>query len=123
MSLLFGFFFKKKTAYEMRISDWSSDVCSSDLDLVLRGVEVRDHLFEGRAVGAGEAVPEVEDDLAVGVGVRSASGSLSRAAGQGQRCSRERRGGDGDGAPPSVERAGSLLCSHHAFPFESCVQR
>src|SRR3546814_8997382 len=34
--LLYGFvfvvfFFKQKTAYEMRISDWSSDVCSSDL--------------------------------------------------------------------------------------------
>src|SRR3546814_2663388 len=29
------FFFKQKTAYEMRISDWSSDVCSSDLVLVL----------------------------------------------------------------------------------------
>src|SRR3546814_6905880 len=28
------FFFKQKTAYEMRISDWSSDVCSSDLRLV-----------------------------------------------------------------------------------------
>src|SRR3546814_10127855 len=28
---LFIFFFKQKTAYEMRISDWSSDVCSSDL--------------------------------------------------------------------------------------------
>src|SRR3546814_5237199 len=28
------FFFKQKTAYEMRISDWSSDVCSSDLTLV-----------------------------------------------------------------------------------------
>src|SRR3546814_10742378 len=27
-----GFFFKKKTAYEMRNSDWSSDVCSSDLN-------------------------------------------------------------------------------------------
>src|SRR3546814_897234 len=27
------FFFKQKTAYEMRISDWSSDVCSSDLPL------------------------------------------------------------------------------------------
>src|SRR3546814_7433266 len=26
-----GFFFKQKTAYEVRISDWSSDVCSSDL--------------------------------------------------------------------------------------------
>src|SRR3546814_7722114 len=31
MSCVF-FFFKQKTAYEMRISDWSSDVCSSDLD-------------------------------------------------------------------------------------------
>src|SRR3546814_19231543 len=34
MTLLFivyFFFFKQKTAYEMRISDWSSDVCSSDL--------------------------------------------------------------------------------------------
>src|SRR3546814_11738608 len=31
MSLIMLFFFKQKTAYEMRISDWSSDVCSSDL--------------------------------------------------------------------------------------------
>src|SRR3546814_3818430 len=30
---MFFFFFKQKTAYEMRISDWSSDVCSSDLQL------------------------------------------------------------------------------------------
>src|SRR3546814_14990466 len=30
--LVYIFFFKQKTAYEMRISDWSSDVCSSDLD-------------------------------------------------------------------------------------------
>src|SRR3546814_7219504 len=30
----FFVFFKKKTAYEMRISDWSSDVCSSDLHLI-----------------------------------------------------------------------------------------
>src|SRR3546814_1194679 len=29
--LILLFFFKQKTAYEMRISDWSSDVCSSDL--------------------------------------------------------------------------------------------
>src|SRR3546814_979871 len=35
LSLLFllFFFFKQKTAYEMRISDWSSDVCSSDLEI------------------------------------------------------------------------------------------
>src|SRR3546814_6755959 len=44
--LLF-FFFKQKTAYEMRISDWSSDVCSSDLKqqaapvLLVGGVEQR----------------------------------------------------------------------------------
>src|SRR3546814_758883 len=30
-SIIFFFFFKNKTSYEMRISDWSSDVCSSDL--------------------------------------------------------------------------------------------
>src|SRR3546814_9059164 len=29
--MYYFFFFKQKTAYEMRISDWSSDVCSSDL--------------------------------------------------------------------------------------------
>src|SRR3546814_9626704 len=34
------FFFKHKTAYEMRISDWSSDVCSSDL--------LREHFWQGR---------------------------------------------------------------------------
>src|SRR3546814_2481293 len=31
LDFLLFFFFKQKTAYEMRISDWSSDVCSSDL--------------------------------------------------------------------------------------------
>src|SRR3546814_9854532 len=34
MFFLFFFFFQQKTAYEMRISDWSSDVCSSDLDRI-----------------------------------------------------------------------------------------
>src|SRR3546814_5617803 len=32
--LFLFFFFKQKTAYDMRISDWSSDVCSSDLRLL-----------------------------------------------------------------------------------------
>src|SRR3546814_16232086 len=36
---MFFFFFKQKTAYELRISDWSSDVCSSDLPL--RAPDVR----------------------------------------------------------------------------------
>src|SRR3546814_3871276 len=39
--VVFFFFFKQKTAYEMRISDWSSDVCSSDLHSA-RGHDVGD---------------------------------------------------------------------------------
>src|SRR3546814_6052496 len=39
---VFFFFFKQKTAYEMRISDWSSDVCSSDLRLEARDLLARD---------------------------------------------------------------------------------
>src|SRR3546814_14449457 len=35
-------FFKQKTAYEMRISDWSSDVCSSDLEVQRRREDDRD---------------------------------------------------------------------------------
>src|SRR3546814_6938610 len=48
-------FFKQRTAYEMRISDWSSDVCSSDLDLVagVAGPDQVEHLLQlgGQAVG------------------------------------------------------------------------
>src|SRR3546814_1679229 len=40
----FFFFFKQKTAYEMRISDWSSDVCSSDLN---RNTNVAAQKIEG----------------------------------------------------------------------------
>src|SRR3546814_10593198 len=56
------FFFKQKTAYEMRISDWSSDVCSSDLHaLVLghlghalvHGLVVREHPAEPAVVHVG----------------------------------------------------------------------
>src|SRR3546814_4729509 len=45
---VFFFFFKQKTAYEMRISDWSSDVCSSDL---LPGLTRDRHYGEGRLGG------------------------------------------------------------------------
>src|SRR3546814_8343130 len=40
------FFFKQKTAYEMRISDWSSDVCSSDLLSLVTDEGARDWLWE-----------------------------------------------------------------------------
>src|SRR3546814_11768364 len=41
-------FFKQKTAYEMRISDWSSDVCSSDLPRDARGLEILAAIFNDR---------------------------------------------------------------------------
>src|SRR3546814_18139714 len=47
------FFFKQKTAYEMRISDWSSDVCSSDLARTRqRELRHREHRIgkEGRGI-------------------------------------------------------------------------
>src|SRR3546814_9092564 len=43
--LLYFFFFKQKTAYEMRISDWSSDVCSSDLEQSIGGLGSRRQHF------------------------------------------------------------------------------
>src|SRR3546814_8870233 len=58
------FFFKQKTAYEMRISDWSSDVCSSDL---VRCASAK----EAHAVLEGFSIPVVikADGLAAGKGV------------------------------------------------------
>src|SRR3546814_7737498 len=45
------FFFKQKTAYEMRISDWSSDVCSSDLGAILGACDLRHGLPRTPAYG------------------------------------------------------------------------
>src|SRR3546814_3331690 len=55
----FFFVFKQKTAYEMRISDWSSDVCSSDLDR-LEGRRAAEH---APALGV-EPVMQLVDDRA-----------------------------------------------------------
>src|SRR3546814_10198244 len=69
------FFFKQKTAYEMRISDWSSDVCSSDLlaarhldaaalGRLARGGDLR-RRHRGAVRPAGVAVDALEPDRAV----------------------------------------------------------
>src|SRR3546814_4049122 len=58
--LLALFFFKQKTAYERRISDWSSDVCSSDLLVFLRAyrsVALRNAETFRTAFPAGRAGP------------------------------------------------------------------
>src|SRR3546814_973358 len=49
MFVCYFFFFKQKTAYEMRISDWSSDGCSSDL---LRGLRAHVESPRARFLGA-----------------------------------------------------------------------
>src|SRR3546814_20595578 len=70
------FFFKQKTAYEMRISDWSSDVCSSDLHAL--GGEAADtvdqvlgatlHELDGEAL-ADDAVDDPHEDHHAKVGI------------------------------------------------------
>src|SRR3546814_7132751 len=57
----FLFFFKQKTAYEMRISDWSSDVCSSDLGARQVGRRALADAMDVHAVGAGGEA--ARDDL------------------------------------------------------------
>src|SRR3546814_13102087 len=76
MIIVLFFFFKQKTAYEMRISDWSSDVCSSDLATKLvkgylgtNNIDTNSRLCMSSAVSAytktlGEdAVPVTYEDI------------------------------------------------------------
>src|SRR3546814_19025450 len=64
------FFFKQKTAYEMRISDWSSDVCSSDLRIAApHQVAVAGVLQRDRVVGADGVVEELQHPLVAAVAV------------------------------------------------------
>src|SRR3546814_4296190 len=59
-SFIIFFFFKQKTAYEMRISDWSSDVCSSDLGLYVEepeAVEITDGVLYRARIAIPARVP------------------------------------------------------------------
>src|SRR3546814_4209915 len=73
------FFFKQKTAYEMRISDWSSDVCSSDLiekkdyselaeydALFIRETTAIDHhTFRFAKKAGNEGMPVIDDPTSI----------------------------------------------------------
>src|SRR3546814_8851787 len=72
------FFFKQKTAYEMRISDWSSDVCSSDLYTFRRGIRHSYGRIPGRGDQLGSRVHS--DNQARGDAVAVAAGVLGAAA-------------------------------------------
>src|SRR3546814_8703314 len=71
--MVFFFFFKQKTAYEMRISDWSSDVCSSDLrcyrcadgrDIAVGAVEQQFYRQLLELIGAPATLLESQNDHA-----------------------------------------------------------
>src|SRR3546814_3453337 len=78
------FFFKQKTAYEMRISDWSSDVCSSDLPFIvyvisaasqalrdagLDDMSEEERLRAGCSIGSGiGGLPGIESESLVQIG-------------------------------------------------------
>src|SRR3546814_14642464 len=64
---MFFFFFKQKTAYEMRISDWSSDVCSSDLSTDMIGAEIGGAVKNILAIACG-----IVDGAGLGLNARAA---------------------------------------------------
>src|SRR3546814_5426753 len=76
VEVYFCFFFKQKTAYEMRISDWSSDVCSSDLG------EASGHLLCLDRATTGDGIVSALQVLEVlhrrGIGLREALRGLQK---------------------------------------------
>src|SRR3546814_5776429 len=81
LSFCFFFFFKQKTAYEMRISDWSSDVCSSDLDAfddVMIVAPVKRFDVQRHARRVRERVEPVLEQFGVEVAKRSEERSVGK---------------------------------------------
>src|SRR3546814_4287258 len=115
----FFFFFKQKTAYEMRISDWSSDVCSSDLTTPQ---EFRASLTASIPMGsdAMNAMPEISKALETAKAALEKIGGLTVATNTAVVNSRGPRakaapaaaepaagGGDGDGDTLTHESGGA----------------
>src|SRR3546814_8118459 len=94
------FFFKQKTAYEMRISDWSSDVCSSDLLGQVERLDAqpvarerhaptatipdgeREHAVETLDAGRTPGVERLEHDLGIAAGEEPVARSEERRVGK-----------------------------------------
>src|SRR3546814_6600137 len=76
---LFIFFCKQKTAYEMRISDWSSDVCSSDL---LLRCNIKDIGHNDALIGLKEDPGEIVGPQAVRGMIASTVNPFSKSAGR-----------------------------------------
>src|SRR3546814_19623224 len=107
MSVVFIVFFKQKTAYEMRISDWSSDVCSSDPFIELSGrrqkiaTTLADHI---RALGDLPSEPDADRE-ALGNVVRHVKSMLSDAEWRGLIAEREAGERAPSGSAAAAQRA------------------
>src|SRR3546814_2642537 len=79
---MFFCFFKQKTAYEMRISDWSSDVCSSDLFLALGGGFLR-RILNGELKSCDDHVAalDMKDGLHLDLAIEAVFGCAQRLLG------------------------------------------
>src|SRR3546814_8233276 len=69
---VFVFFFKQKTAYEMRISDWSSDVCSSDLAVLSYAQHLQEYRVEFLRRLEGDPMAGTGDGMELGFGLNAA---------------------------------------------------
>src|SRR3546814_4822574 len=76
------FFFKQKTAYEMRISDWSSDVCSSDLTQV----RVLEDVLQDAYLRAREKIGQLRDPQALDAWLTPSSPQIGRASCRARAC-------------------------------------
>src|SRR3546814_5046341 len=97
--MLYFFFFKQKTAYEMRISDWSSDVCSSDLDALLNSDE---HSAHCRTESHRAAANPLRRDGQLAAVHLIEYGAQAMAVHGGWMARQNRAAGDGAGARPGV---------------------
>src|SRR3546814_3648105 len=82
----FVFFFKQKTAYEMRISDWSSDVCSSDLqygNVPTAGNTGPNDLANVRAANMADPIGGINLSISVGSSKSSSKSTQSKTSAQG----------------------------------------
>src|SRR3546814_1148849 len=127
-AFLFFFLFKQKTAYEMRISDWSSDVCSSDL-LAAHGEGPQRGAADHDRLGAeGDGLHDVA--AAADAAVHDDLDPVADRVGDEREGPDGGRGGvevvatvvrDADGAVAGVDRAPRVVDAHDALEHERTV--
>src|SRR3546814_15529687 len=123
LGYLFFFFFKQKTAYEMRISDWSSDVCSSDLSPPRRDPAERAADIGERAQGGaqrfaqGGVVVEQGDEIEPAVDRRPIHQR------RGDILPQQPRARAGDGPIDRIEKTALALARRGEREFEAFARR